>query len=376
MNDPVQVNPKFASRVKDLGADNRRRVTMSDVARSAGCSQSTVSIVLNANTSVQISERTRERVLRVARSLNYEAPTLRGLESATSAVADGAIAFVIDHLSTSPEGIVAIDGIQQAVRATGNIVLVVETQNDPDIEPRTLQLLIDQNVEAIVYTCIFTRKILLPEILRQTHIPVFLLNCYNDDMSRPAVVPSEIAGGQRATEALIDAGHRRIGTITGERFMDATRDRLAGYRRALASADIPFDPSLVIDGDWSASAGYRGTKALLDSAKPPTAIFCQNDRTAIGCYEALKERGLTIPDDISVIGYDDEEISRHLFPPLTTLILPHRAMGRWVVEQLFYGEPATSGKFRIVKLECPLVERSSIARPDAASAAKGRQAVR
>ncbi len=372
MKDQTPIIPKIASHAKAQGADYRRRVTMSDVARAAGCSQSTVSIVLNANKSVQISENTRKRVLRVARKLNYEAPTLRGLEFPAPVVADGTIAFVIDHLSTSPEGIVAIDGIQQAVRATGNIVLVVETQNDPDIEPKTLQMLVDQNVEAIVYACIFTRKIVLPEILSQTHIPVFLLNCYNDDMSRPAVVPSEIAGGQRATEALIDAGHRRIGTITGEQFMDATRDRLAGYRRALASADIPFDPLLVIDGDWSASAGYRGTKALLDSAKPPTAIFCQNDRTAIGCYEALKEWGLTIPDDISVIGYDDEEISRHLFPPLTTLILPHRAMGRWVVEQLFYGEQATSGNFRIVKLECPLVERSSIARPGAASVAEGR----
>src|SRR6185437_9135252 len=116
--------------------------------------------------------------------------------------------------------------------------------------------------------------------------------------------------------------------------MSAAQDRLKGYRRALATADIPFDPELVMPGNWSASAGYEATVKLLALKRRPTAIFCQNDRMAIGCYEALKEAGLSIPGDISVVGYDDEEISRHLHPRLTTSILPHRAMGQWAVEQL------------------------------------------
>lgn len=91
--------------------------------------------------------------------------------------------------------------------------------------------------------------------------------------------------------------------------MQAAQDRLTGYRRALATADIPFDPELVIEGDWSASAGYSATMKLLSLAERPTAIFCQNDRTAIGCYEALKEAGLHIPGDMSVMGYDDEDIA-------------------------------------------------------------------
>ena len=90
----------------------------------------------------------------------------------------------------------------------------------------------------------------------------------------------------------------------------------------------------MVEGDWSASAGYDATLKLLALKDRPTAIFCQNDRTAIGCYEALKEAGLRIPEDISVVGYDDEEISRHLHPRLTTSILPHRAMGQWAIEQL------------------------------------------
>ena len=114
--------------------------------------------------------------------------------------------------------------------------------------------------------------------------------------------------------------------------MDAARDRLRGYRQALATADIPYDPQLVREGNWQTSAGYEHTLALMKLDDPPTAIFCSNDRMAVGCYEALKETGRAIPDDVSVIGYDDEEVARHLSPQLTTLVLPHREMGRWAVE--------------------------------------------
>jgi LacI family transcriptional regulator len=336
---------------------------MGDIARVAGCSQSTVSFVLNANKSVQISQETRNRVLQVAKELGYKPPTLSGYQDRRRPFLDGTIAVVIDSISTSPEGIVALDGIRQAVKATGNIVLVAETSNDPVLEPKTLSMFIEQQVAAIIYTCIFTRKVVLPDELKSADLPVFLLNCYSDDMMFPSVVPSEIAGGHRATNSLIDAGHHRIGTITGELFMEAAEDRLAGYRNALATADIPFAPELVVKGDWSASAGYRGAREMMALPVPPTAIFCQNDRTAIGCYEALKELGLSIPHEVSVIGYDDEEIARHLSPPLTSLVLPHRAMGRWVIEQLFHATSLATGCHPLTKLECLLVERDSIAAP-------------
>jgi LacI family transcriptional regulator len=107
----------------------------------------------------------------------------------------------------------------------------------------------------------------------------------------------------------------------------------------------------------------------MDLPHPPTAIFCANDRMAVGCYEALKERGLTIPGDVSVIGFDDEEIARHLTPPLTTLVLPHREMGRWAVEKALSLARNKSGRFRPAKLECPLIERASIAPPKRSGAA-------
>ena len=335
---------------------------MTDVARVAGCSQSTVSFVLNNNTTVQISEATRQRVKLVADDLGYEGvPALPREEANSTAVR--VIAFVVDSLSTSWEAPAALAGVRRAAHSAGALVLATETQNDPRIEPKTLSLLIEQEVEAIIYACVHTREVELPDALKATDIPVYLLNCHTQDNGRPAVVPSEIAGGQRATNILIDAGHTRIATITGEPYMAATGDRLTGYRRALATADIPFDPNLVVEGDWSASAGFNGTMKLLELDRAPTAIFCQNDRMAIGCYEALKESGYAIPGDMSVVGYDDEEISRHLFPPLTTLILPHRAMGFWVVEQHVHPPTRQDDPFVVTKLECELVERNSVAAP-------------
>jgi len=331
---------------------------MTDVAREAGCSQTTVSFVLNRNETIRISPQMRERVQAAARALGY-AP-LMAAEPAAVPETLSMIGFAVDQLSTSPEAIVAIEGARQAAWGAGNIILVAQTQSDPEMEPKTLRALTAQGASALIYMTIFTREIEAPRFLYDLDIPVILLNCYTADHAFPAVVPSEIAGGHTATEHLIRNGHTRIGTIVGEAFMSAAQDRLKGYRRALATADLPFDPALVADGNWSASAGYDATVKLLKLEVPPTAIFCQNDRMAIGCYEALKEAGLRIPEDISVIGYDDEEISRHLHPRLTTSILPHRAMGQWAIEQL-EARASKRARYPVAKLECALVERDSVA---------------
>lgn len=354
----------MTSRSDSEDIKTRSRVTMRDIAKAAGCSQPTVSFVLNNNDSAKISEKTRQRVLETARELGYDAPSspTKSHGNKTNYI-DGPIAFVIDTLAGSPEGVHAFDGILESVRATGNVVLLAETRNDPVLEPKTLQYFIDQQVSAIIYACVFTRKVELPKILSNTDIPVFLLNCYSNDLSHPSVVPGEIAGGHTATNALINAGHKRIGLITGELFMECASGRYTGYRNALASADLPFDEELVFQGNWLPSSGYDGTKELMSLANPPTAIFCENDRMAVGCYEALKEMNLSIPDDVSVIGYDDDEITRHLSPPLTSMNLADRAMGRWVIEQLFHG-PTGNERHPLTKLECELIERDSISPPN------------
>jgi LacI family transcriptional regulator len=344
----------------EIGGERRlaKRVTMTDVARAAGCSQSTVSVVLNNTPGIKISMETRGRVLSAIDELGYRPQKSRS--APVSRIQQ--IAVIFDRIATSPEAVVSIDGAREAAWESGHIVCAFQTFNDVEMEPLTIRAALGNGVDAIIYATIMTRQVALPRVLYDVNIPVVLLNCYSNDNVFPAILPGEVAGGHRATNVLIAAGHRRIAHITGEMWMDAATDRLKGYRHALATADIPFDPALVREGNWQTSAGYEQTNALMDLADPPTAIFCSNDRMAVGCYEALKERGLNIPADISVIGYDDEEIARHLTPPLTTLVLPHREMGRWAVEKAL-ARKRRAARVRPTKLECPLIERSSIARP-------------
>lgn len=343
-----------------------RRVTMTDVARKAGCSQTTVSMVLNDAAGVTISREMRARVITAARSLNYAGATFVHLRAPQLALParSGMIGFVIDQLATSPEAVVAIEGARQACWQDGSIVLAAQTMNDATMERETIAALAGNGVRGLIYMTIFTRKIDPPRALLSLDIPVVLLNCYIADDRFVAVIPSEIDGGAQATQAIVEAGHRRIGMITGETWMEAARDRTKGYRRVLRRAGIDHDPALVVPGDWSPSAGYEATRRLMALPDRPTAIFCQNDRMAIGCYEALKEAGLRIPEDISVVGYDDEEISRHLYPQLTTVVLPHRAMGHRAVELLNHSaKPGGRGAVR--RVEGTLIERASIAPPAA-----------
>jgi LacI family transcriptional regulator len=324
-----------------------------------------VSFVLNKAPGVKISEDTRLRVIEAARALNYAVSGLAHLDAGSVQNRDGPrqasfLGFVVDQLATSPEAVVAIEGVRQASWADGNLVLVAQTMNDPEMEEKTIRAMVEKGASALIYMTIFTRRVVMPPWFDDLALPVVLLNCYTADHRYPSVVPSEIIGGQRATQHLIDHGHQRIAIITGEPWMEAARDRLKGYRKALAGAHIPYDPALIVEGNWSASSGYEATRRLLSLLQRPTAIFCQNDRMAIGCYEALKEKGLLIPDDISVIGYDDEEISRHLHPQLTSLVLPQRAMGVWAVEHLSSGNATAAGKHPMLKFEGQLVERQSV----------------
>jgi LacI family transcriptional regulator len=336
-----------------------KRVTMTDVAQHAACSQSTVSVVLNGTTGIKISRGTRKRVADAVAALGYRHQ--KSLPRRGTGIRQ--IAMIFDQIATSPEPVVSIDGAREAAWESGHVVAAYQTYNDAEMEPRTIDAVLRNRVEAVLYATVMTRQVSVPEALYDTGIPVVLVNCFSPDRRFPAVVPAEIAGGRNATAALLAAGHRRIAHITGEMWMDAARDRLKGYREALAGADIAYDPELIREGNWLPSAGYEHTRALMALDDPPTAIFCSNDRMAVGCYESLKEQGLRIPDDVSVVGYDDDEVARHLSPQLTTVLLPHRNMGRWAVAKALAADATPGAKYSLVKLECALIARDSIGPP-------------
>lgn len=328
---------------------------MVDVAARAGVSQATVSLVMNDNQGVRLSEVTRKRVLEAAKELGYELVKRGPRQTTTDKTIIG---FVVDEISTDPWMALAFDGVREKAWEYGLTVNLAVTRGDIDMEDQVLGMVCQQPIIGLIYGTILTRR------LKPTHHlfdhPSVLLNCYDEDRRLPSVVPGDLLGGRTATERLLRAGHRRIGLITGQTGVEGSTERLRGYRQALASKDIAFDPTLIYPGNWQPDSGYAGLKALMALPQPPSAIFCANDLMALGCLEALRELGLSIPEDVSVIGFDDREIAQYTRPPLTTLILPHYEMGVSATEILLDRANRMSGRPEQLKVECHLVERLSI----------------
>ena len=332
-----------------------RRPTMIDVANEARVSQTTVSLVLNHADGARLSPGTRERVIKAAARLGYQPVRRGGVPTASTATTIG---FVCDELSTDPWTAIGLDGVREKAWAHGLTVTVMATRGDADMEAAALAQLAALPLAGLVYATINTRLVEAPAWASPA--PVVLLNCHATGGALASVAPGEVAGGHAATDVLIRAGHKRIGYINGETSMEAARQRLRGYRQALATADLPFDPDLVREGNWQPLSGYEATRALMALRSPPTAIFCANDMMAVGCYEALRELGLEIPDDVAVMGYDDREIAQHLHPPLTTVLLPHFEMGAIAAEWLIDAAAGHEARPRQIKVECPIVMRKSV----------------
>lgn len=327
---------------------------MMDVASRAGVSQATVSLVLNGTPGVRLSDATRERVRLAADELGYKL-VRRGQRRAPAD--QNLIAFIADEIATDPWMSIAFDGAREKALEYGLTVCLNATRGDPDAEAMILNQM-GQKLAGIIYGTTLTRRMDPPEALFQ-HRTV-LLNCYDAKRKLPSVLPGELVGGRVATERLIQAGRKRIALINGQEGLDASRDRLKGYRQALSSNDLQFDTTLVRPGNWEPSTGYDGTRALMALDKPPDAIFCANDMMAVGCLDALKELGLRVPEDVSVIGFDDREIAQFTRPPLTTLVLPHYEMGEIAAELLIDAASGLQAGPTQIKVECPLVERESV----------------
>ena len=333
-----------------------RSPTIGDVARLAGVSPTTVSLVLNDVVGSGIPESTRRRVRACARELRYRPnATARLLRTDRS----HAIGFVTDEIASTPFAGDVIKGAQEEAWGAGKILTIVNTGENRKIEESAVEMMLERRVEGVIYAAMYHRAVRPPAGLRE--VPTVLLNCYSEDGSWNSVVPDEVSGGRTATEVLLDKGHERVGFINLDPGIPASVGRLEGYKRALGARGLAFDGSLVRYGGGTAGGGYRCAAELMQTPDPPTAIFCGNDPTAMGAYEALKERGLRIPEDVAVVGFDNQKlIAAHLRPALSTVALPHHEMGRWAVGRLI--ERAEHGEAAPTRhaIDCPYVERESV----------------
>lgn len=338
------------------------RATLRDVAERSGFSVTTVSQVLNDVPGKRIPESTRARVRAAAAELSYTPNRLaQGLRLRRT----NTLGFISDHIATSPHAGQTIVGAQDAAADYGSLLLLMNSGSDEELENREIQALRDRQVDGIVYAAEYHRILVPPAAL--TGIPTVLLDARPAAGEFSSVVPDEVGGAVTAVKELIDHGHRRIAFVTNITEIPATALRLDGYKKALKSAHRPLSRTMVVEDISEVQGGFRAARELLGrpAAERPTALFCFNDRMAMGAYQAAAECGLRIPEDVSIVGFDNQElIAAGLRPGLTTVALPHYQMGQWAVHALMRaveGSPAAGPRAEI--MPCPLVRRGSVGPP-------------
>jgi len=336
----------------------KRQVTSRDVAERAGVSRTTVSFVLNEVEGVRISEETRQRVLAAAKELGYVPDaTAQALVSRRTRIIGLVFSRSYHHLTSDAFLLQIVDGLLDVVRQHG-IRLLLDSAEHLDQKDSYLSLARAKRIDGIILSIPRSND---PELhaLAEEGFPVVLIGRMPTERICSVDVDNRSAS-RVAVEHLLSQGHKRVGCITNApTSFIAAADRLRGYQDALADAGLHYDKSLVRYGDYGPQSGYEAMNSLLQEPNLPTAVFVASDVVAFGAMTAIHEHQLNIPDDIAVIGFDDVPLSRFINPPLTTIRLPAKNLGRRAGELLFdlilhQVEPG-----RQVTLDTELVVRNS-----------------
>ncbi len=336
-----------------------KKASMQDVANLAGVSRTTVSFVINKVTKGNIPEETQQRVWKAVEELNYRPNAIaRGLRAQKT----NTIGFITDEVATTPFAGQILQGAQDLAWQHEILLLTVNTGGNQEIKETAVSALLERQVDGIIYATMYHRQANPPQMIRS--VPCVLLDCFVEDASIPSVVPDDYTGGFEATEYLINKGHTKIGFACDINDVPAKFQRMQGYKDALQKHHIPFRSNYVDYGISFPDGGIKAATTILNQADRPTALFCYNDRMAMGAYKVAQELNLSIPTDLAIIGYDNQEIiAPYLDPPLTTMQLPHYEMGKWAVQKIFQlvnqsdNQPLVNIQH---KLPCPIVIRNSI----------------
>lgn len=344
---------------------SNKNIGIKDVAVAAGVSVTTVSHVLNDVSYARISPETRDKVKSAAEQLGYGP---NRLAQALRTQRTGMLGLVSEDIATTPHAGRIILGADEAARARGYNLMIINTSGSASPESRDadVEALLERRVDGILYATMYHRHVQLPVNLGS--VPAVLVDSVSTSGSITAVVPDEEGGARAAVEILLATGHTRIGFLNNTDDVPATRDRLRGFRATLTEAGLDGDAAPVESEISEVQGGYEAARRMLGREDRPTGLFCYNDRMAMGAYRAAAELGLSIPGDLSVVGFDDQElIAANLYPGLTTVALPHYEMGAWAAENLI---DAIEGKTDLALmalhptiLDCPLVRRDSVAAP-------------
>lgn len=330
-----------------------RRATLADVARVSGMSKSAVSMILNDRPGTRLSEEAAQRVRAAAAQLGYRPnPAAQSLRLGRTKT----IGFISDQVTVTRYASPMISGVLAEAKAHERTVLIAETEGDRGDLERVVRTMLDRRVDGLLVGLMVARMVEMPPVPRG--VPVVIVNGLTS-LDHPSILPQEHTAGRVVARHLLDAGHRRIGVIgdlpdVENPAMSVTiADRFAGITAVLGEAGVvavhtPID-------DWKPQLAYECAHRLLDAHPDLTAIIAGNDNVAFGIYQAAAARGIRIPDDLSVISFDDEEIAAYQRPGLTTVRLPYAEMGRRGVQMLL-GESEPAHEF----IPMPLIVRESV----------------
>ena len=337
-----------------MGTDEERRITIAAIAREAGVSVPTVSRVVNGRSDVAAG--TRERVEELLNRHDY-----RRRPSRLSGTAE-LIDLVFNDLD-SPWTVEIIRGVEQVAHScgVGTVVSAIHRRTAP-----TRQWMQNLRARASDGVILVTSELASPvhAELRRLNVGVVVVDPAGvPSMDVPTIGATNWSGGLHATEYLISLGHKRIGFVAGPLRLECSRARLDGYRAACDAAGLAVPGELIVEGNFYHESGFSGGKLLLGLKEPPTAIFASSDQMALGVYEAVRQRGLRVPGDVSVVGFDDLPEMRWSSPPLTTVRQPLAEMGQLAartVLRLARGEKIESPR---IELATELIVRDSAAPP-------------
>lgn len=304
-------------------------LSIKDLGRLAGVHPSTVARVLNGDPRQRVSDDVRERILALAAEHGYRPNRLASsLRTKRSSVVGALIPDI-----ANPFFALMFRGIEDALAERDFSVILANTDDDAAREERSTAMLRGRQVDGLLLATA-RRHDQTVERLATEKVPFVLVNRHTDPITPNAVVPDDYTGSMTAMGHLVGLGHRRVAHIAGSDEMSTGATRRSGYRDALEQYHIPFDPDLLVVGSYREPGGYAAMRRLLALPDPPTAVFAVNDLAAAGAIRAIREAGLDVPHDVSVVGFNDLSTVASTMPSLTTLQLPVHAMGVAAAERL------------------------------------------
>ena len=329
--------------------------TIKDVAKMAGVSTTTVSHVINKTRFV--AKETEKQVLLAIKALHYSPSAIaRSLKVNTTK----SIGMIVTT-SQAPYFAEVIHAVEEYCYRQGYSLFLCNTENDPEKIKNHLEMLAKKRVDGLLIMCSEYDQESRELLATFSSIPIVIMDWEQKNEETDIIKDNSFDGGYLATKYLIDNGHKDIGIITGNLLTTIGRDRLAGFEKAMQEANLKIQPEWKLEGSFQPEDGYECMNRILSLDKHPTAVFCCCDTMALGAISAIGEQGLNVPNDISIIGYDDIHSSRFYSPPLTTIHQSKLRLGKQALILLFERiNNKSSSKHKVIEVYPELVIRKSV----------------